>query len=59
MAKIDPPVLPQAFENRVDPDQFNKLIDALDQIIRILNTSYTPEQLREEAERMSLFTLPT
>ena len=59
MAKIDPPVLPQSFENRVDPDQFNKLIDALDQVIRILNTSYTPEQLREEAERMSMFTLPT
>ena len=59
MAKIDPPVLPQAFENRVDPDQFNKLIDALDQVITILNTSYTPEQLREEAERMSLFTIPT
>jgi len=59
MAKIDPPVLPQAFENRVDPEQFNKLIDALSQLISMLNTSYTPEQLREEAERMSMFTLPT
>ena len=59
MAKIDPPVLPQSFENRVDPEQFNKLVDALSQLISILNTSYTPEQLREEAERMAMFTLPT
>ena len=59
MSKIDPPVLPQSFENRVDPEQFNKLVDALSQLISILNTSYTPEQLREEAERMAMFTLPT
>ena len=59
MAKIDPPVLPQSFENRVDPEQFNKLVDALSQLISMLNTSYTPEQLREEAERMAMFTLPT
>ena len=59
MAKIDPPVLPQAYENRVDPDQFNQLVDALDQTIKMLNSSYTPEQLREEAERMSIYTMAT
>ena len=55
MSKIDPPVLPQAYENRVDPDQFNQLVEALDQTIKMLNTSYTPEQLREEAERLSWY----
>ena len=49
------------YENRgvVTADKFNQLVDALDQTIKMLNSSYTPEQLREEAERMSLFTLPT
>ena len=55
MSKIDPPVLPQAYENRVDPDQFNQLVEALDQTIKMLNTSYTPEQLREEQERLAWF----
>jgi hypothetical protein len=54
MAQIDPPVLPQATEE-YDQSQFNQLVDALDQVIKMLNTSYTPEQLREEAERMSWF----
>jgi hypothetical protein len=49
------------YENRgvVTSAPFNQLVDALDQTIKMLNSSYTPEQLREEAERMSLFTLPT
>ena len=55
MSKIDQPVLPQSYENRVDPDQFNKLVEALDQAIKALNTSYTPEQLREEQERFAFF----
>ena len=55
MSKIDQPVLPQSYENRVDPDQFNKLVEALDQTIKALNTSYTPEQLREEQERFAFF----
>ncbi len=59
MSKIDQPVLPQSYENRVDPDQFNQLVDALDQTIKMLNSSYTPEQLREEAERMSIYTMAT
>ena len=45
------------YENRgvVTSAPFNQLVDALDQTIKTLNTSYTPEQLREEAERMSLY----
>jgi len=49
------------YENRgvVTADKFNQLVDALDQTIKILNSSYTPEQLREEAERMSIYTMAT
>jgi len=54
MAKIDPPVLPQATEE-YDQSQLNQLIEALDQTIKMLNTSYTPEQLREEQERLAFF----
>jgi len=45
------------YENRgvVTADKFNQLVDALDQTIKMLNTSYTPEQLREEAERMTWY----
>jgi len=55
MSKIDQPVLPQSYENRVDPDQFNKLVEALDQVIKALNSTYTPEQLREEQERLAWY----
>ena len=55
MSKIDQPVLPQSYENRVDPDQFNKLVEALDQVIKALNSTYTPEQLREEQERFAFY----
>tara|TARA_Y100000310_G_C20011029_1_gene502950 strand:- start:201 stop:377 length:177 start_codon:yes stop_codon:yes gene_type:complete len=54
MAKIDPPVLPQATEE-YDQSQLNQLVEAMDQTIKMLNTSYTPEQLREEAERLSWY----
>ena len=54
MAKIDPPVLPQATEE-YDQSQLNQLVEALDQTIKMLNTSYTPEQWREEAERLSWY----
>ena len=49
------------YENRgvVTADKFNQLVDALDQTIKMLNSSYTPEQLREEAERMSIYTMTT
>ena len=55
MSKIDQPVLPQSYENRVDPDQFNKLVEVLDQVIKALNSTYTPEQLREEQERFAFY----
>ena len=54
MAKIDPPVLPQATEE-YDQSQLNQLVEALDQTIKALNTSYTPEQLREEQERLAWY----
>ena len=54
MAKIDPPVLPQATEE-YDQSQLNQLVEALDQTIKMLNTSYTPEQLREEQERLAWY----
>ncbi len=45
------------YENRgvVTSAPFNQLVDALDQTIKALNTSYTPEQLREEQERFAFF----
>jgi hypothetical protein len=39
----------------VTADKFNQLVDALDQVIKMLNSSYTPEQLREEQERLAWF----
>ena len=54
MSKIDSPVLPQATEE-YDKSQLNQLVEALDQTIKMLNTSYTPEQLREEQERFAFF----
>ena len=67
MAKIDPPILPTVqggwmtlatyYEDQgvVTSVPFNQLVDALDQTIKMLNTSYTPEQLREEQERFAFF----
>ena len=45
------------YENRgvVTSAPFNQLVDALDQTIKTLNTSYTPEQLREEQERFAWY----
>jgi hypothetical protein len=45
------------YENRgvVTSAPFNQLVDALDQTIKALNTSYTPEQLREEQERLAWY----
>ena len=54
MSKIDPPVLPRATEE-YDQSQLDQLVEALDQTIKMLNTSYTPEQLREEQERLAWF----
>ena len=67
MSKIDPPILPHIhdtglgnerksrFESVVSPDKFNQLVEALDQTIKMRNTSYTQEQLREEQERLAWY----
>jgi len=54
MAQIAIPRLPQAPEE-YDPSQINQLINTIDLLIQVLNSSYTPEQLRGEAEAMSWF----
>ena len=54
MAQIAIPRLPQAPED-YDPSQVNSMINTIDLLIQILNTSYTPEQLRSEEEALSWF----
>ena len=54
MAQINVPRLPQASEE-YDPSQINQLITTIDLLIQILNTSYTPEQLRSEEEAMAWY----
>jgi|TARA_R110000824_G_scaffold381578_1_gene574404 hypothetical protein len=54
MAQINVPRLPQASEE-YDPSQINQLITTIDLLIQILNTSYTPEQLRAEEEAVTWF----
>ena len=54
MAQIAIPRLPQAPEE-YDPSQINQLINTIDLLIQLLNTSYTPEQLRAEDEALAWF----
>ena len=54
MAQIATPRLPQA-PAEYDPSQINSMINTIDLLIQILNTSYTPEQLRSEEEAMAWF----
>ena len=54
MAKITVPVLPQAREE-YDQSQFNQLVATLEQMIFILNNSYTPVTLSDEEEQKSWF----
>ena len=54
MAKITVPILPQAREE-YDQSQLNQLIATLEQMIFILNNSYTPETLRREDEQITWF----
>tara|TARA_Y100000004_G_scaffold186014_1_gene236945 strand:+ start:361 stop:531 length:171 start_codon:yes stop_codon:yes gene_type:complete len=54
MAQISVPRLPQAAEE-YDPSQINSMINTIDLLIQLLNTSYTPEQLRLEEEALSWF----
>ena len=49
------------FDNYMDrgllslPSQINSMINTIDLLIQILNSSYTPEQLRSEEEAMAWF----
>jgi hypothetical protein len=54
MAQISVPRLPQA-PSEYDAGQINSLINTLDLLIQILNSSYTPEQLRSEDEALTWF----
>ena len=54
MAKITVPLLPQAREEN-DQSQFNQLISTLEQMIFILNNTYTPVTLGDEEEQRAWF----
>jgi dsDNA-binding SOS-regulon protein len=54
MAQITIPRLPQAPEE-YSATQINQMIQTLDQLINLLNSSYTPEQLKNEDEALSWF----
>tara|TARA_Y100000356_G_C11205366_1_gene260197 strand:- start:371 stop:541 length:171 start_codon:yes stop_codon:yes gene_type:complete len=54
MALITIPRLPQAPE-KYDQSQMNQLIQTLDQLIFLLNNTYTPEILRNEDEQIAWF----
>ena len=54
MAQITLPRLPQA-PQEYDAAQINSLINTLDLLIQLLNSSYTPEQLRSEDEALTWF----
>ena len=54
MAQITLPRLPQA-PQKYDAAQINSLINTLDLLIQLLNSSYTPEQLRSEDEALTWF----
>ena len=54
MAKIVIPRLPQA-PDKYDQSQMNQLIQTLEQLIFLLNNTYTPEILRNEDEQIAWF----
>ena len=54
MAQIAIPRLPQAADE-YNPSQINQLINTIDLLIQVLNSSYTPEQLRAEEEAVTWF----
>jgi hypothetical protein len=54
MAQITIPRLPQAPEE-YSSAQLNQLVTSLDQLIKLLNSSYTPEQLRNDDEAVAWF----
>ena len=54
MAQINIPRLPAA-QDEYSKEQINQMIQTLDQLINLLNSSYTPEQLKNEDEAMAWF----
>jgi hypothetical protein len=54
MAKITVPLLPQAREE-YDQSQMAQLIQTLEQMIFVLNNTYTPEQLKNDDEAITWF----
>ena len=54
MAKITVPLLPQATEE-YDQSQLAQLIQTLEQMIFILNNTYTPVTLGDEEEQRAWF----
>tara|TARA_R100000656_G_scaffold116877_1_gene90093 strand:- start:340 stop:510 length:171 start_codon:yes stop_codon:yes gene_type:complete len=54
MAQINIPRLPAA-KDEYSKEQVNQMIQTLDQLVNLLNSSYTPEQLRNDDEAMSWF----
>ena len=54
MSKIQIPRLPQAAKEYSQQQQ-NTLIQTLEQLIFLLNNTYTPETLRDDEERITWF----
>ena len=54
MAQINIPRLPAA-QDEYSKEQISQMIQTLDQLILLLNSSYTPEQLRNDDEAVSWF----
>ena len=54
MAKITIPLFPQAPEE-YDQSQINQLVQTLEQMILVLNTTYTPVTLSDEEEQKVWF----
>ena len=54
MAQINIPRLPAA-QDEYSKEQVNQMIQTLDQLIQLLNSSYTPEQLKNEDEALTWF----
>ena len=54
MAKITVPMLPQA-RKEYDQSQMSQLIQTLEQMIFILNNTYTPVTLGDEEEQRAWF----
>ena len=54
MSQINIPRLPAA-QDEYSKEQINQMIQTLDLLIQLLNSSYTPEQLKNTDEALSWF----